>query len=365
MTLPTEGDGGPLPAVPDNPWGLVAGLAAVGLIALVDLLLGPGPQLNGLFTTPPFVTAVFSGGRRTAFVGVVSVGVGIAMGNVGSDFTSSQGFRTGGVIVAAIGAVALSLLRQREQREMLVLSRIADVAQLAVLRTLPEQIGPARVAVRYVSASANAHVGGDLYEAVPCAAGMRAIVGDIRGKGLGAVQLANVLVGAFRAADHDSVDLPELARSLDAAFLRFEPGDEDFATAVIIELRDDGELRVANCGHPLPLLLRGSEREEVAPPAYVPPIGLGTRPEVATRRLAPGDRVLLLTDGILETRHAGRFFDFEANAAVAATGTPPEALDALVERLFAFSGGHVGDDVALLLAEYGGQTRVAPLPTGR
>ena len=140
-----HGDSGLLPAVPDNPWGLVAGLAAVGLIALVDLLLGPGPQLNGLFTTPPFITAVFSGARRTALVGVVSVGVGIGMGNVGSDFTSSQGFRTGGVIVAAMGAVALSLLRQREQREMLVLSRIADVAQLAVLRTLPEQIGPARV----------------------------------------------------------------------------------------------------------------------------------------------------------------------------------------------------------------------------
>src|SRR5689334_12398215 len=105
-----HGDGG-VPAVPDNPWGLVAGLAAVGLIALVDLLLGPGPQLNGLFTTPPFITAVFSGARRTAIVGVVSVGVGILMGDYGSSFTSSQGFRTGGVAVAAIGAVALSLLR--------------------------------------------------------------------------------------------------------------------------------------------------------------------------------------------------------------------------------------------------------------
>ena len=75
--------------------------------------------------------------------------------------------------------------------------------------------------------------------------------------------------------------------------------------------------------------------------------------------------MLLLTDGILETRHAGRFFDFEANAAVASVGTPTESLDALIERLFAFSGGHVGDDVALLLAEYGGRTRVASLPTGR
>jgi serine phosphatase RsbU (regulator of sigma subunit) len=359
------GQHGPQPDVPDNGWGLVAGLATVGLIALVDALLGSGPQLNGLFTTPPFVTAVFSGARRTAIVGAVSVAVAIAMGNVGSSFTSSQGFRTGGVAVAAAGAIGLSMLRQREQREMLTLGRIADVAQLAVLRTLPDRIGPARIAVRYVSASANAHVGGDLYEAVRCAVGMRAIVGDIRGKGLEAVQLANVIVGAFRAADHDAIDLPELARSLDAAFLRFDPGDEDFATAVMIELRDDGELRIANCGHPPPLLVRGDRREQIHPPAHVPPIGLGARPAVAARHLEVGDRVLLLTDGILETRHAGRFFDFEANAAVTAHGTPSEALDALIERLFSFSGGHVGDDVALLLAEYGGPARVASLPTGR
>src|SRR5262249_2287741 len=163
----------------------------VGLIAVVDLLLGPGPQLNGLFTTPPFVTAVFSGARRTAIVGAVSIGFAIGMGNIGTAYTSSQGFRLGGVCVAAIGALALSVLRPREQRDMLTLTRIAAVAQLAVLRGLPERIGPARVAVRYLSASARAHVGGDLYEAVPCAAGMRAIVGDVRGKGLEAVQLAN------------------------------------------------------------------------------------------------------------------------------------------------------------------------------
>jgi serine phosphatase RsbU (regulator of sigma subunit) len=359
------GDSGPPAAVPDNRWGLVAGLAVVGLIALVDLLLGSGPQLNGLFTTPPFVTAVFSGARRTAIVGAASVGVGIAMGPVGADYTSSQGFRTGGVIVAAIGAVGLSLLRQREQREILTLSRIADVAQLAVLRNLPERIGPARVAVRYLSASARAQVGGDLYEAVECGPGMRAIVGDVRGKGLEAVQLANVIVGAFRGADHDTVDLPELARSLDAAFVRLGPGDEDFATAVIIELRSDGELRVVNCGHPLPVLVRGDGHEAIAPPRYVPPIGLGPRPAVATRRLEPGDRVLLLTDGLLETRHAGRFFDFGANAGVLAQGSPAEALDALIARLNAFSNGQVGDDVALLLADYRGQAALPRLPTGR
>jgi serine phosphatase RsbU (regulator of sigma subunit) len=79
--------------------------------------------------------------------------------------------------------------------------------------------------------------------------------------------------------------------------------------------------------------------------------------------------VLLFTDGIIESRHAGRFFDFEAEVGVVRTGPPDQALAALVDRLVAFTGGHVGDDVALLLAEYPGRApgthRVDRLPTGR
>ena len=171
------------------------------------------------------------------------------------------------------------MLRQREQRHLLTVSRIAEVAQLAVLRNLPPRIGPAQVAVRYVSATAQAHVGGDFYEALHCNGSLRAIVGDVRGKGLEAVQLANVLVGAFRGADHDHVGLAELARTLDQAFLRFEPGDEDFATVVMVELREDGGLTVVNCGHP-PAAGRHRRRARADPAA-------GLR---AAGRVAPATR---------------------------------------------------------------------------
>ena len=84
----------------------------------------------------------------------------------------------------------------------------------------------------------------------------------------------------------------------------------------------------------------------------MPPVGLHPRPAAAELRLEPGDRLLLHTDGILEARHAGRFFDFDANAPVLREGPPEQALAALVERLVTFTGGRVDDDVALLLAEY-------------
>ncbi len=47
---------------------------------------------------------------------------------------------------------------------------------------------------------------------------------------------------------------------LDAAFVRFEPTDEDFATAVLLNLDDDGTLTVVNCGHPPPLLVQRRRR---------------------------------------------------------------------------------------------------------
>ena len=224
------------------------------------------------------------------------------------------------------------MLRQREQRHLLTLSRIAEVAQLAVLRNLPPRIGPAQVAVRYVSATAQAHVGGDFYEALHCNGSLRAIVGDVRGKGLEAVQLANVLVGAFRGADHDHVGLAELARTLDQAFLRFEPGDEDFATVVMVELREDGGLTRGQL-RPPPSVGRhapaGSHRSDRRPTCRRS--GCTRDPQPSELRLEPGDRLLLFTDGILESRHAGRFFDFDANAAVVHDGPPDQALTALVE----------------------------------
>ena len=220
-----------------------------------------------------------------------------------------------------------------------------------------------------MSATAQAHVGGDFYEALHCNGSLRAIVGDVRGKGLEAVQLANVLVGAFRGADHDHVGLAELARTLDQAFLRFEPGDEDFATVVMVELREDGGLTVVNCGHPPPLVVTAGGLAPIRPPAYVPPVGLHPRPAAAELRLEPGDRLLLYTDGILESRHAGRFFDFDANATVVHEGPPDQALTALVNRLVALHGRAGGrrrrPAAGRISLGPTGRPRVECLPTGR
>ena len=81
----------------------------------------------------------------------------------------------------------------------------------------PARLGPLGLDVVYLAAAAEAKVGGDLYEVTRTAEhGIRVIMGDVRGKGLGAVELAADVLGMFRELAHDACTLAELAARLDA-----------------------------------------------------------------------------------------------------------------------------------------------------
>jgi serine phosphatase RsbU (regulator of sigma subunit) len=114
-----------------------------------------------------------------------------------------------------------------------------------------------------VSAAQEALVGGDLYEVVSARDGLRLLIGDVRGKGLDAVRLATIVLGFFRAAAVESRNLGRLARQLEARLLPYL-GDEDFITALMLEISSDGTCSVVSCGHPTPLLARAGELLELA-----------------------------------------------------------------------------------------------------
>src|SRR5512142_2624861 len=100
-------------------------------------------------------------------------------------------------------------------------------------RSRPQHVQLVRhaLAARYLSAAAEARIGGDLYEVLPRPGAVRLIVGDVRGKGLDAVRTATVVLGEFRAAvDRD--DLVDAVVQMDAR-LRPYLGDEDFVTALL------------------------------------------------------------------------------------------------------------------------------------
>jgi serine phosphatase RsbU (regulator of sigma subunit)/anti-sigma regulatory factor (Ser/Thr protein kinase) len=261
--------------------------------------------------------------------------------------------------LAARAAVAVENAREHSQQtgRLASMTRIAETVQQAILPPVPERIGPAALAARYVSAAEDALVGGDLYEMVPRPGAVRLLIGDVRGKGLDAVRLATIVLGGFRGAAIECEDIATVARRMD---LRIRPylGDEDFVTALIAEIRDDGTCHIVNCGHPPALLFHGGTIEPVGQDHSLP-VGLGAEPRLTTVQLDPGDRLLLYTDGLIEARGAeGDFIDLAEVALPLADGPLPAVLDEILAQLRATAGPELGDDLALLVAEY----RPNPVP---
>ena len=237
--------------------------------------------------------------------------------------------------------------------------RVADAAQRAILADVPPRVGPYLLAATYRSSAAEATIGGDLFDVVPWRDGVRLLIGDVRGKGLGAIRLASLVLGAVRAAAEDLDDPSAVIASVDRR-IRRHLGDEDFVTACLVELTARGDYCLALAGHPAPFAIHadGRIRQLQAPPS--PPLGLGATPETAAGTLDLGDRLLLFTDGLTESRDSSRaFVPVEPIVAHMAGGTLHDAVAATLRRLEAEATG-LNDDLALLAVEH---AVPAPPPT--
>lgn len=333
-------------------------LAAVGVIAVLaaaDLLLGPNVQFAGSLVIAPFLAGAMLSPRTTLLVAALS----FAVGGFLSAFSASGAFENtvrGLVLLAGGGlAVWLAARRQRRERELADVTRVAEVAQRAVLTAVPARVGELAFASRYLSASPVALIGGDFYEVIDCENGsVRAVVGDVRGKGLEAVRLAAVVLGSFREAAQSLSRLEDVASLMDRR-LRRHLDPEDFVTAVLAEFKDQGHLSVVNCGHHPPVLVRESSIDLLTPRTPTTPLGLDPCPTVEETVMVPGDRLLLYTDGLVEARtQSGRMIALDHLAHTLRDPGLGQALDDLVETLQSLIVGPIEDDLALVLAEYCG-----------
>jgi GAF domain-containing protein/anti-sigma regulatory factor (Ser/Thr protein kinase) len=242
---------------------------------------------------------------------------------------------------------------QDQSGRLAVIQRVAEAAQHAILPPVPEAVGPLRLTTAYVSAAQDALIGGDLYEVAQYDGAVRLLVGDVRGKGLDAVRLATVVLGEFRAVASDYADLEAVAERMDAR-LRQYLTDEDFVTAVLVEVQADGSTTVLSCGHPPPLLASAGTISEVPCTSGVP-LGLGAAPAPTRLRLGSRDRMLLYTDGLIEARDsAGAFADLATVVAPLADGSLNAVPERILAALRAEVGGSLADDLALVALEYAG-----------
>ena len=264
-------------------------------------------------------------------------------------------------LVGVLGTV-LAAHRARRERTLATVRSVAETAQRVLLRPVPHRIGQVCVETLYLSAAAEARIGGDLYEAVPTGYGVRLLIGDVRGKGLLAVETAATMLGAFREAAYDEPDLAGVARRVEKSMGRRAeqlPGSdvaERFVTAVFAEIPgDEPVVRLVNCGHPPPLLIRPGTVTELDPTDPSPPINLGMlcgddyHVDVAPFR--PGDQLLLYTDGVTETRDRdGAFYPLVQRVRPWSALPPRALLDHLHQDLLDYNGTNPDDDTAALAA---------------
>jgi hypothetical protein len=190
----------------------------------------------------PGVAAAICGVRGTAVFAVLAVVVYVM-----ADTVWQHRAETGlpGLVLVVLGgaiAVVAAGYRVDGERRMLHMRDIADTTRRTVLRPLPAGFGGIDHAAVYLSADSEARVGGDFYDIQPGPHGTRVLVGDVQGKGLGAVEAAAALLGTFREAAYHEADLGTVAERLEIRILRHRAhtaalgrsdGDR-FATAVLI-----------------------------------------------------------------------------------------------------------------------------------
>jgi sigma-B regulation protein RsbU (phosphoserine phosphatase) len=354
------------PLLPEARAGVGAAFVLLCLVLAAEVADGVDANYVGLLAAAPFLAAAFASWPEVLAVGSASTVLALVFCTIelmhSRERTLVMMLNLGAVILAAGIASAVGAIRQRQIARYAELSKLASVAQQAVLRPLGPQLGPLTIAARYISASAAADIGGDLYEALDTPYGVRMIIGDVRGKGLDAVRLASIVLGSYRHVAFERADLRAIVADLDRAVAR-SVGDEDFVTAALIEERG-GTLTIVNCGHPAPLLLRRGQVIPLDPPSNAPPLGFMPVVKPRVERLEPGDRLLFFTDGLAEARRDGQFFPTAERAQrLLGHGTVGDGLASLESALLEWVRGRLDDDIALVLVEYQGVKAPATVPS--
>ncbi|MEU1281021.1 PP2C family protein-serine/threonine phosphatase [Streptomyces sp. NPDC005805] len=353
-----------------TPWYLRI-LPAVMLVGgvLYDSLAPPRFTAVPLYAAAPLIAASLASFVVTLLTGIAALVATSALHFYDDNVTEISSF-TEISTVFTVSAVALLINRvMRRGSERLASARvIAEAAQRAVLPTPEDRIAGLHIAARYEAAQADAFIGGDLFAVQETKHGVRLFVGDVRGKGMEAVEAVAVLIGSFRESADQEGSLEEVAQRLERALQRESArragleSFEGFTTAVLAEIPAvrEGEVvgastvRLVNRGHPDPLVLHADGRVELLQPAEPAlPLGMadlaGWPDRAETYPLPAGSTLLFYTDGLSEARDgSGVFYDPVERLRGAIFPEPDDLLDALVDDVRRYTGGGSSDDMALL-----------------
>lgn len=205
------------------------------------------------------------------------------------------------------------------------------------------------------------HVGGDTFDYVLDRDTVQLSITDAMGHDVKAALLATLVVGALRRARRAGGDLLEQADQADHA-MREHSGQghvtgRGYVTGQLlrIDLRD-GSTEFVNAGHPWPLRLRDGAVEQIVPKVDMPfGVQVPHTYQVQSLDLRPGDRLVMLTDGMLERNARG--LDLSDMIVRSRALHPREAARALIGTVVDAAEGHLQDDATVICLDWHGTGR--------
>ena len=199
-----------------------------------------------------------------------------------------------------------------------------------------------------------ANIGGDTFDYSLARDDLHLSITDAVGHGVQSALTATLCVGSLRNTRRGGGTLLEQAEAANLALLDHAPGGFTFATGMLgrLDLRT-GILSVVNAGHPTPLLIRDATAQPVPLPANRPFGVLRHQPyREAQIALQPGDRLVMVTDGMLERGAAS--MDLPVRLQHLSGLHPREVVRVLGDLVLEVAGPTLPDDACLLVLDWHG-----------
>ncbi len=235
--------------------------------------------------------------------------------------------------------------------------RVAAALQETLLPPLLPAVEGVDLAARYRATTPETSVGGDFYDVFKAGDRWAALIGDVCGIGPEAAAVTGIARYTIRALAGSTPSPAAMLVALNDALLQ-QRAERRFLTAVylLFSVVDDGiEIQLARAGHPPPVLLRadGSVSLLEEPTGMLLGVFEGATVDDGVVHLAPGDALVLYTDGVVEARSETKEqwgFDRLLELVAACAGRTADGIARRVELAVTdFVGGDIDDDAAILV----------------
>jgi serine phosphatase RsbU (regulator of sigma subunit)/integral membrane sensor domain MASE1/anti-sigma regulatory factor (Ser/Thr protein kinase) len=259
--------------------------------------------------------------------------------------------------VCSLSGLVLAAVITERQRVEETVEYIAGTLQESLLPSRLPEVPGIETAVDFRPAGERHLVGGDFYDLFESDDGSwNVVVGDVRGKGAPAAAVTGLARYTLRAAANQEQQPSRILQVLNGAILHQRAPDEFCTVAYVrLDMDDSSGVRItaASGGHPLPLVLRADGSVQ-AVGKYGTALGAGVDPDLtdASADLAPGDSLIVYTDGLTDAQAPDRILTVDDLTRVVESAGGDSATE-IVQRIQAaiFDGyeGEPRDDIALLV----------------